>query len=183
MIRKKIDEKGSGNEVDAAIKAAWGDMVKTACLAPDELNYAARVIAGFTVMPVTWITNGSTEEPHFPAGDIEELCSDKVTDSDGCITSEEDVPEYIREGSLSPKVAEVLVSWFHTFYLPKLKSIPHILREMQSKRGVWEWLVSEAEHFGTTAEDWVKSQVFGQPDRLLVGVIREIGLIKILYLD
>ena len=135
-------------------------------LTPEELTFVAQVITGFLETDVSrFIAHYDFDgEPYFYVDKLKEICvgNDRVLTIDllscdlkyeleDCFMLARNVPEYIRTGSPSPQVAEVLVTWFNKFYVPRVTKLLGIISKLQADTDTWEWLQNEARRVRTTA--------------------------------
>ena len=188
MAKAKKSSKG-GIQRDAVTKKAQVANVEDTqvYLTPAELTHVANFIIGFSEIRVPF--PGSDGEPYFRIDNVKPVCAGKYTADTvnrltlepnvGCpLVSASHVMEYIREGSPTPQVAEVLVKWFDEFYLPRIKRLPDIYKKLCSDTKTWRWLILETDRVGMTVNDWVRLVALGHRDRLVDGIVNRVNKIK-----
>ena len=173
-MKNNMLKNSSGTKAAATKKADCTIADRRTHLTSAEQTHAAKVIIGLSEIYVGF--SDYEEKPYFDIGSAKRACmcngavgaSDMLTlplpKNNIIVATVANVLEYIRAGSPTPQVGEVLVDWFDEFYLPRIKRLPSIYRRLQSETKVWRWITTEAKRVGTTANDWVRTQALGQRD-------------------
>jgi hypothetical protein len=148
-------------------------------LVATETNYVANAITAFCDVRPTVRHHISLPADEVRRAFHQTKCGAELSDpTDSCDEiSLEAIPEYIRQESPSPKIAEALVEWFSDFYVPRIELLLYIVHEI-GRCEHWEWFIEEANRNGFCAVEWVKNYLLKRRDEVLDVVSNLIAKIK-----